>query len=149
MLFRSDLWSEKKVAEAVESIVGQGIRTISIADTIGAADAELIHRVVAAVLHDGGDCEVGVHMHTKREEAAAKVIAAYDAGCRRFDAAIGGLGGCPFAQDQLIGNVPTEEVLRALKQRGLDLSIERQLPVIAAMNAAISDEFLADAAAAD
>ena len=104
---------------------------------------------VAAVLHDSGECEVGVHMHSTRDGAAAKVIAAYDAGCRRFDAAMGGLGGCPFAQDQLIGNVPTEEVLRVLKQRGLDLSIERQLPVIAAMNAAISDEFLADAAAAD
>ena len=144
-----DLWSENKVAEAVESIAGQGIRTISIADTIGAADAELIHRVVTTVLHESGECEVGVHMHSTRDEAAAKVLAAYDAGCRRFDAAIGGLGGCPFAQDQLIGNVPTEEVLRALKQRGLELSIERQLPVIAAMNTAISDEFLADAAAAD
>ena len=144
-----DPWSEKKVAEAVESIAGQGIRSISIADTIGAADAKLIHRVVAAVLYHGGECEVGVHLHSTRDGAAAKVIAAYDAGCRRFDAAIGGLGGCPFAQDQLIGNVPTEEVLRALKQRGLELSIERQLPVIAAMNAAISDEFLADAAPAD
>ena len=144
-----DLWSENKVAEAVESIAGQGIRTISIADTIGAADAELIHRVVTTVLHESGECEVGVHMHSTRDEAAAKVLAAYDAGCRRFDAAIGGLGGCPFAQDQLIGNVPTEEVLRALKQRGLELSIERQLPVIAVMNTAISDEFLADAAVAD
>ena len=144
-----DPWSEDKVAEAVESIAGKGIRSISIADTIGAADVELIHRVVAAVLDDGGRCEVGVHMHSTRDGAAAKVLAAYDAGCRRFDAAIGGLGGCPFAQDQLIGNVPTEEVLRALKQRGLELSIERQLPVIAAMNTAISDEFLADAAAAD
>jgi hydroxymethylglutaryl-CoA lyase len=145
----SDSWSEKKVAEAAKGIAGRGIRSISIADTVGAADAELIHRVVAAVLHECGECEVGVHMHSTRDGAAAKVIAAYDAGCRRFDAAMGGLGGCPFAQDQLIGNVPTEEVLRALKQRGLELSIERRLSAVAAMNAAISNEFSADPAAPD
>ena len=144
-----DSWSEKKVAEAAKGIAGRGIRCISIADTIGAADAELIHRVVAAVLDASGECEVGVHMHSTRDGAAAKVLAAYDAGCRRFDAAMGGLGGCPFAQDQLIGNVPTEEVLRALKQRGLELSIERRLSAVAAMNAAISNEFSADPAAPD
>jgi hydroxymethylglutaryl-CoA lyase len=142
-------WSETKVAEAARSIAGRGIRSISIADTIGAADAELIHRVVGAVLRDGAECEVGIHMHSTRDGAAANVLAAYDAGCRRFDAAIGGLGGCPFAQDQLIGNVPTEEVLHALKQRGLEFSIERRLSAVAAMNAAISDEFSADASAAD
>jgi hydroxymethylglutaryl-CoA lyase len=138
-----DSWSEKKVAEAARSIASLGIRSISIADTVGAADAELIHRVVAAVLHDGGECEVGIHMHSTRDGAAAKVLAAYDAGCRRFDAAIGGLGGCPFAQDELVGNVPTEEVLRALQQRGLMLPVDGRLAKVVAMNTAISDEFSA------
>jgi hydroxymethylglutaryl-CoA lyase len=78
-------------------------------------------------------------MHSTHGSAAAKVLAAYDAGCRRFDSAIGGLGGCPFAQDELIGNIPTEEVLRALKQRGVNLQID--LSRITALNAAISAEF--------
>ena len=62
-------------------------------------------------------------MHSRADLALAKVLAAYDAGCRRFDSAIGGLGGCPFAQDTLIGNIPTESVLEALKQRGVELPI--------------------------
>ncbi|MEY2542035.1 MAG: hydroxymethylglutaryl-CoA lyase [Verrucomicrobiota bacterium] len=136
-----DSWSEAKVAEAARTIMGMGITSISIADTVGAAGPELVHRVVAAVLHDGTECEVGVHMHSTRVEARAKVLAAFDAGCRRFDAAIGGLGGCPFAQDELVGNVPTEEVLCALQQRGVTLPIDDRLSQVAAMNAAISDEF--------
>jgi hydroxymethylglutaryl-CoA lyase len=136
-----DPWSEEKVAEAARSIAEMGIISVSIADTVGAAEPELVHRVVTAALRDCAECEVGVHMHSTRAGAAAKVLAAYDAGCRRFDAAIGGLGGCPFAQDELVGNVPTEEVLRALQQRGLKLPVEGRLAAVAAMNAAISDEF--------
>jgi hydroxymethylglutaryl-CoA lyase len=139
-----DLWSEEKVAEAARTIAGLGIRTVSLADTVGAAEPDLIHRVATAVLRDCDECEVGVHMHSTPAGATAKVLAAYDAGCRRFDAAIGGLGGCPFAQDQLVGNVPTEEVLRALEQRGVKLSILPQRSAVAAMNAAISDEFSGD-----
>ena len=134
-------WSEKKLADAAKTIAGMGIPSISIADTIGAATPELVHRVVAAVLRDGGEYEVGVHLHSTRAGATAKVLAAYDAGCRRFDAAIGGLGGCPFAQDELVGNVPTEEVLRALEQRGVKLPVGDRLSVATAMNAAISAEF--------
>jgi len=134
-------WSEKKLADAAKTIAGMGIPSISIADTIGAATPELVHRVVAAVLRDGGKYEVGVHLHSTRAGAMAKVLAAYDAGCRRFDAAIGGLGGCPFAQDKLVGNVPTEEVLRALEQRGVKLPVGDQLSAALAMNAAISAEF--------
>jgi len=134
-------WSEKKLADAAKTIAGMGIPSISIADTIGAATPELVHRVVAAVLRDGGEYEVGVHLHSTRAGATAKVLAAYDAGCRRFDAAIGGLGGCPFAQDKLVGNVPTEEVLRALEQRGVKLPVGDRVSAATAMNAAISAEF--------
>ena len=61
--------------------------------------------------------EIGVHLHSRPEQAAEKILAAYDAGCRRFDSAIGGLGGCPFAQDALVGNIPTEKVIEALTAR--------------------------------
>ena len=134
-------WSEKKLAEAAKTVAGMGITSISIADTVGAATPELVHRVMTAVLRDCGQYEVGVHLHSTRAGATARVLAAYDAGCRRFDAAIGGLGGCPFAQDELVGNIPTEEVLGALEQRGLKLPIGDRISGVIAMNAAISAEF--------
>jgi hydroxymethylglutaryl-CoA lyase len=65
--------------------------------------------------------EMGVHLHSRPEQAAEKVLAAYDAGCRRFDSALGGLGGCPFAQDALVGNIPTEVMIEALGARGAEL----------------------------
>jgi hydroxymethylglutaryl-CoA lyase len=136
-----DSWSEEKIAHAAEAIADLGIPSISIADTIGAADPALISRITAAALRNCSQCEVGIHLHSVRAEAATKVLAAYDAGCRRFDCAIGGLGGCPFAQDELVGNIPTEEVLRALQERGLTSPLDGRLSKVAAMTSAISDEF--------
>jgi len=139
-----EMWSEERVAQAARGITGTGINSLSLADTIGAAEPDLIHRVLSAVLRDCGEFEVGVHLHSTPASARAKVLAAYDAGCRRFDSAIGGLGGCPFAQDKLVGNVATEEVLRALRERGQTLPVEERLSKVSAMNAAISDEFSAN-----
>jgi hydroxymethylglutaryl-CoA lyase len=138
-----DPWSEKKVAEAARNIAEQGIPSVSIADTVGAAGPELVGRVLTAVLDQCVDGEVGIHMHSTRAGTAAKILAAFDAGCRRFDAAMGGLGGCPFAQDELVGNVPTEEVLRALEKRGLRPPITDRLSTVLAMNAEIGTEFSA------
>jgi len=139
----SDSWSEEKIAEAAATIANLGIPTISLADTVGAAEPELVSRVVAAVLRECTECEIGVHLHSTRAGAVAKVLAAYDAGCRRFDSAIGGLGGCPFAQDKLVGNIPTEEVVRALEQRDVKLSIQNAIAPVIAMNGAIGREFSA------
>ena len=139
-----DLWSEKLVVDAARTIFGLGVSAISLADTVGTAEPERIHQVVAAALREFPDSEIGIHMHSTRAAAGAKVLAAFDAGCRRFDSAIGGLGGCPFAQDDLVGNIPTEEVIRALEQRGVRLPIRDSLADVLAMNHAISDEFSAD-----
>ena len=136
-----DAWSEEEVARAAANIAGLGIHSISIADTVGAATPDLIGRVLSAVIRNCSEPEVGVHMHSTRVEAPAKVFAAYDAGCRRFDSAIGGLGGCPFAQDELVGNIPTEEVLDALEQRGVTPSVEGCLSKVLMMNSAIAKEF--------
>jgi hydroxymethylglutaryl-CoA lyase len=136
-----DGWSEEKVTDAARLIARTGVASISLADTIGAADPELVQRVVGAVLNDGLGCEVGVHLHSTRAGATPRVLAAYDAGCRRFDSAIGGLGGCPFAQDDLVGNIPTEEVLHALEERRAELPIGSALGQVLAINAAISSEF--------
>src|SRR5438105_1086432 len=86
-------------------------------------DVEIIGRVVRSVTNEYANYDIGVHMHSTRTGASAKVLAAYDAGCRRFDSVIGGLGGCPFAQDALVGNIPTESVIEALQQRGVEPSI--------------------------
>ena len=136
-----DRWNEDKLREAAANIAGVGIRSISLADTVGVAEPELISRVVAAVMRDYANCEIGVHMHSARAGAAAKVVAAYDAGCRRFDAAMGGLGGCPFAQDALVGNIPTEEVLRVVEKRGVKLPIKAALNTVMAINDEISSKF--------
>ncbi|MEO6872591.1 MAG: hydroxymethylglutaryl-CoA lyase, partial [Chthoniobacterales bacterium] len=136
-----DPWSSEKLSALVARVGSLGVHSISLADTVGVAVPELIAEVVTAVLKDDSNRDLGVHLHSTRAAAAAKVLAAYDAGCRRFDAALGGLGGCPFAQDDLVGNIPTEEVLRALTQRGVrSLGLEDLREVIA-LNERISREF--------
>lgn len=136
-----DSWDEGKVVDAARIIFDAGIRAISLADTVGSADAEQIRRVLEAVLRDNKEHEVGLHLHSTRAAAGAKVLAAFDAGCRRFDSAIGGLGGCPFAQDKLVGNIPTEEVISALEKRGVNLPMRDSLALVTGMSSAIGDEF--------
>lgn len=119
-----DKWNRDELTAAIARIAARGIEAISIADTAGMANPKLIEQVVSAVLSAAPDNEIGLHLHGTPNDAIAKIHAAYDCGCRRFDSAIGGLGGCPFAQDALVGNIPTESVIAALKQRGIDLSLK-------------------------
>jgi hydroxymethylglutaryl-CoA lyase len=116
-----DAWDVDEVVEAVDLLESQDIHVISLADTVGLASPQQIGELVSAVLAKYDYLEIGVHLHSRPEQAAEKVLAAYDAGCRRFDSAIGGLGGCPFAQDALVGNISTEKVIAALQQRGAEL----------------------------
>ncbi len=134
-----DPWNESEIAAAVTRIADLGIRFISLADTIGVADPPLIRQVVTAAMKSRNDCEIGVHLHGTRADAGAKTLAAYDAGCRRFDSAIGGLGGCPFAQDALVGNIPTESVIAALKQRGVNVTLK--IDSLTELNAKIAADF--------
>ncbi|MGA7573040.1 MAG: hydroxymethylglutaryl-CoA lyase [Terriglobales bacterium] len=113
-----DPWTVEEVVEAVGLLELQEIRTISLADTVGMAPPEKIREVISAVLAKYDYLEIGVHLHSRPDQAAAKIVAAYEAGCRRFDSAIGGLGGCPFAQDDLVGNIPTETLIETLRSRG-------------------------------
>jgi len=136
-----DPWNEDKVHEAVKKIASLGIRSISLADTVGIAAPELISRMVQSVTSHYPDHDIGVHMHSRHDRALAKVLAAYDAGCRRLDSAIGGLGGCPFAQDALVGNIPTEIVFAALRQRGLELSVGKSLGKLLALNSNIASNY--------
>ena len=94
------------------------------------ATPQQISDLVDAVQSKFGYLEIGVHLHSRPEQAAEKILAAYDAGCRRFDSAIGGLGGCPFAQDALVGNIPTERVIEALRAHGAQLPPLKPLDVL-------------------
>lgn len=114
-----DPWSIEEVIAACDLLADSGIATISLADTVGLAQATQVAELVGAVLESAQDgVEIGVHLHARPEDAAAKVQAAYEAGCRRFDMALGGFGGCPFAQDALVGNIATELALAELKRLG-------------------------------
>jgi hydroxymethylglutaryl-CoA lyase len=116
-----EAWDIDEVVSAVDLLVDAGVLQVSLADTVGLATPSLISGVMGCVLgvHDG--LEVGIHLHARPQDAAAKVAAAYEAGCRRFDSAIGGFGGCPFAQDALVGNLATETLLATLKELGAKL----------------------------
>ncbi|HXO94117.1 MAG TPA: hydroxymethylglutaryl-CoA lyase [Candidatus Acidoferrum sp.] len=136
-----DPWDETEVRQALNRLVGLGIQSVSLADTVGMAGPDLILSVFESVTSQYRDCDIGVHLHSAPGQAESKILAAYDAGCRRFDSAIGGLGGCPFAQDALVGNVPTECLLAALKQRGVELSISNALPNVVALNSLIAADY--------
>jgi len=136
-----DPWSVDEVVDAVDLLEVQDIHMISLADTVGVASPEKIKEVVSAVMAKFDYLEIGVHLHSRPEDAAAKVLAAYDGGCRRFDSAIGGLGGCPFAQDELVGNMPTEAVVDALRQGGAQLPPLKSLDVLRRATAEIGTRY--------
>jgi hydroxymethylglutaryl-CoA lyase len=130
-----------EVVDAIDLLEVQEIRTISLADTVGMAEPEKIKDVVSAVMEKFGYLEIGVHLHSRPDDAAAKIVAAYDAGCRRFDSAIGGLGGCPFAQDALVGNIATEKLLEALRGRGAELPELKPLDALVKATAGIESRY--------
>src|SRR6267142_4718863 len=126
----NDPWTVDEVVEAVGLLEVQDIHMISLADTVGLASSVKVKEVVSAVMAKYDYLEIGVHLHSRPEEAAAKILAAYNAGCRRFDSAIGALGGCPFAQDDLVGNIPTEKVFEALRSRAAQLTALKPLDTL-------------------
>jgi hydroxymethylglutaryl-CoA lyase len=142
-----DLWNVDEVVEAVSLLEIENVRMISLADTVGMATPQQISEIAGAVMNKYNYLEIGVHLHSRPEQAAEKVLAAYDAGCRRFDSALGGLGGCPFAQDALVGNIPTEKVIEALAQRGAELPALKPLDSLLKATAGISAKYSASQAA--
>ena len=116
-------WGPEIVEEALVWLKDIGVRTVSLADTVGTAPAQYVGGLYTTVKDCVAGLELGVHLHSRPEGAAEKVLAAYDAGCRRFDGALTGLGGCPFAGDSLVGNIATETIVSALVARGVDPGI--------------------------
>jgi hydroxymethylglutaryl-CoA lyase len=138
-----DLWNVDELVEAISLLEVENVRMISLADTVGMASPQQISEIASAVMSKYDYLEIGMHLHSRPEQAAEKILAAYDAGCRRFDSALGGLGGCPFAQDALVGNIPTEKVIEALQQRGAELPALKPLDTLLKATAGIGAKFSA------
>lgn len=142
-------WGPEIVEDALVWLKDVGVRTVSLADTVGTASPEDVAHLYRAVKDCVAGVEIGVHLHSRPESAAEKVLAAYEAGCRRFDGALTGLGGCPFAGDALVGNIPTEIVLPTLAARGVSTGIDtKSLAVACAMTSELRDKYAHESEAA-
>ena len=138
----NDPWSADEVIAACDLLTDNGIEQISLADTVGLATPEAVDALVSALFPTlPGNVELGAHLHARPDSAAAKVAAAYTAGCRRFDSALAGLGGCPFAQDTLVGNLATEVALAELRRLGAVLPSLRPLDDLLADSRSIQGKF--------
>ncbi|MGD0306588.1 MAG: hydroxymethylglutaryl-CoA lyase [Candidatus Acidiferrales bacterium] len=124
-------WGPEIVEDALVWLKDVGVRTVSLADTVGTASAQEVAALYGDVKNCVAGVEIGVHLHSRPEGAAEKILAAYEAGCRRFDGALTGMGGCPFAGDELVGNIPTEAILTTLTARGVSTGIDTKSLAIA------------------
>ena len=135
-------WGPEIVEDALVWLKDVGVRTVSLADTVGTASPSDVADLYRAVKDCVAGVEIGVHLHSRPERAVEKVLAAYEAGCRRFDGALTGLGGCPFAGDELVGNIPTEAVLTALASRGAATGIDtKSLAIACAVTHELRDRY--------
>jgi hydroxymethylglutaryl-CoA lyase len=116
-------WGTELVGETLEWLKDIRVKTVSLADTAGDATPQVVADVYNSVKDYVAGVELGVHLHGSPADAEDKILAAYAVGCRRFDSALTGLGGCPFAADDLVGNIPTERVIAALDKVGAAAAI--------------------------
>jgi hydroxymethylglutaryl-CoA lyase len=136
-----DRWQPEAVVTACRTLQDMGLNDISLADTVGLAGPAEIVTLLSTVLAETPGIRLGAHLHARPDQVAAKVAAAYQAGCRRLDMALGGLGGCPFAQDALVGNIATELALAQLRSCDARLPVLQPLDQLLAMSSAIADRF--------
>jgi hydroxymethylglutaryl-CoA lyase len=121
-----DVWSPEHVVRFVERLVARGISEISLADTVGTAEPEVVRDLVGACLERFPQTRFGVHLHSRPDRWEEPVRAALQVGCRRFDGALRGIGGCPFANDTLVGNIPTEGLIKRLNQMGMSTNLSEE-----------------------
>eukprot|EP01059_Diplonema_ambulator_P012101 TRINITY_DN22265_c0_g1_i1.p1 TRINITY_DN22265_c0_g1~~TRINITY_DN22265_c0_g1_i1.p1 ORF type:complete len:401 (+),score=132.54 TRINITY_DN22265_c0_g1_i1:49-1251(+) len=117
-------YSPELVSEFVAKVAGMGCTTISLADTVGCGTTSLIRDVFGHVLPAHPDIVIGAHLHSSSATATEKIAAVLEAGCKRIDSAVGGMGGCPFAKSALIGNVPTESVIAQCQMSGIEHGLD-------------------------
>ena len=131
-----DHWDVDTVVKWTEKVANLGVKTIALSDTIGVSEKESIEYLFSSLIPAFPDVEFGAHLHSRIESWREKVMASYAAGCRRFDSAIKGLGGCPMAKDDLVGNLPTEKLLSYMTEKRVETNIN-PLMFESAYNAAL------------
>lgn len=122
-----DPYDEDIVFEWVNRLVGMDIGIISLADTVGIASPEQVYDMTGYLIESFPGTEIGVHLHSRPDNWKEKLEAAWKAGCRRFDGAIKGIGGCPMADDELVGNLDTLNIVSFFREKGVNLGIDQQL----------------------
>ncbi len=120
-----DPYSPELVAEFVEKLAQLQVETISLSDTIGVATPELITKLFEVQIQAFPQIEFGAHLHSRRESISEKVLAGLKGGCKRFDGALKGFGGCPMAKDELVGNMATEVMIETLEKEGYSLGLNK------------------------
>jgi hydroxymethylglutaryl-CoA lyase len=120
-----DVWNPEIVMQWVEKMAGLEIKIISLADTIGVADPDIISMLFKNLIPQFPNVEFGAHLHTTPDTWREKAEAAFENGCRRFDGAIKGYGGCPMAKDELTGNMPTENLISFFESKGISTGIDK------------------------
>ena len=134
-----DAWSPEIVTDFTQQLAALGVRIVALSDTIGASTAATISPLFSALISAFPAIEFGAHLHTTPSTWHEKVAAAYGAGCRRFDGAIGGIGGCPMAADELTGNMATENLLAFVAENAVDSELD--LAAFARAQTAAADIF--------
>ncbi|MFD1096608.1 hydroxymethylglutaryl-CoA lyase [Salegentibacter chungangensis] len=119
-----DPWNVEIVGEWTEKLSAMGVKILSLSDTIGTSTPDIIEYLFSNLIPKYTEIEFGAHLHTTPSKWHEKVDAAYKAGCRRFDGAVQGFGGCPMAKDELTGNMPTEKMLSYFNSKKADTNIK-------------------------
>ncbi|MDX1953904.1 MAG: hydroxymethylglutaryl-CoA lyase [Chitinophagaceae bacterium] len=122
-----DPYDEDIVFEWVNRLVGMDIGIISLADTVGVATPEQVYDMTGYLVESFPGTEIGVHLHSRPDNWKEKLEAAWKAGCRRFDGAIKGIGGCPMADDELVGNLDTLNIVSFYREKGVSMGIDQQV----------------------
>jgi hydroxymethylglutaryl-CoA lyase len=127
-----DPWNEEIVYEWAAALAGLGVKTLSLADTVGVAKPEDVFALTGFLIRELPQCTIGVHLHSTPYNGKPKMDAALEAGCRRFDGALKGIGGCPMAGNELVGNINTEWMVGYFQHKGVlpeldEVALEKSL----------------------
>jgi hydroxymethylglutaryl-CoA lyase len=121
-----DEWNVEVVQGWVNHLADMGVRILSLSDTIGVAHPDNISYLFGNLIPPYPDVEFGAHMHTQAHNWEEKVISAWENGCRRFDSALKGYGGCPMAKDELTGNMPTEKLVEFFQAKNIETGLNME-----------------------
>jgi hydroxymethylglutaryl-CoA lyase len=121
-----DPYSPDYVVRFLHRLRDIGVTTVSLSDTVGVASPQVVEDLLRTTIEEFEDIEIGAHLHSRPQDAAKKIKAVFQSGCRRIDGAIKGFGGCPMAVDDLVGNMPTEVIVSCAKEDNISLGIDEE-----------------------